>query len=183
MDENRGRSTVLVLMMGIAIVGAILYAFVIGPNSNRQTLGSSNLVLEIPVQKWNFRGGEDAIVPFCQDNNNALTFRVAENIPIMSATDGVVVNIEDKTITIEAMTNVLIEYYPFTNFNVLVGDFVPLNTTLGRISGDEFNIRVNNTRSSIYECPYIYLNSFGKDVVDEVLNNGNKACECALLKY
>jgi hypothetical protein len=186
MDENRSKSTVLFLMMGVAFVGTLIYAFVIGPNMRSETLGSSNLVLEIPVQKRDLRYAENGVIPFCLDDNDALTFEIIENASVTSSSQGVVSEIINNLIIIEAMPNIYIEYEPLINITVNVGDYVSKDTVLGSTMKNYFNLRLKNTRSDIYECPYIYLNNFGKTIVDEsaeVVGYEGNICECVLLKY
>lgn len=170
--------TTLFAMVGIVVIAVILYVFVIAPKTNRQTLGSSNLILEMPLHRWDISG----ITPFCKEDNTALTFHLYDTGTPFSSTDGVVVGIEGGVITVEVSANTLVEYFPFSSYNVLVGDFVPKNSVLGKIKGNEFNIRVKNTRSKTYECPYLYLSAFGRSIVDELIEEG-KGCDCALLKY
>jgi hypothetical protein len=186
MDENRGRSIVLFLLMGVGFFATIIYAFVIAPNNNKSTLGKSDVFLEFPLQKRNLRYTGEGIIPFCKDDNTALTFEVGEDTTVYSSATGIVNSVDDNVISIEIEPNVYIEHYPISNYSVFLGEYVTKGDALGRVSGMYFNLRINNSRSKLYECPYNFLNAFGKSMVEEILEimeYNNKGCECAILNY
>ena len=186
MDPNRNKSIVLFVMMGGSFLIAILYAFVIAPNNNKNTLGRTDPFLEIPIQKWNLRYTESGIVPFCKDESTSLLFEVAQDTAVYSSADGVVLGVEDNVVSIEVFSNVFVEEYPVSNTSLTKGDYVKKGDRIGNVDGNFLNLRINNTRSEVYECPYNFLNSFGKSIVDDSLElmeyNGN-GCKCAILSY
>ena len=186
MDENRGRSIVLFLLMGIGFLFTIVYAFVIAPNSNRSTLGSNDILIDLPIQKRNLRYSQEGIIPFCKEDNTALTFEVEEGTNVYSSATGIVSSVDDNVVSIEIEPNVYIEHYPVSNYLVFVGDYVTKGDVLGKVKGNYFNLRIDNSKSKVYECPYNFLNSFGKSIVDEaieLMEYDINPCECAILNY
>ncbi|MFA7654969.1 MAG: hypothetical protein WCX98_02655 [Candidatus Dojkabacteria bacterium] len=186
MDEKKIKSLVLFLMMGIVVISVILYVFVASPASRKKTLGISNLSLELPVQNKDLRYAQEGIIPFCSNDNKALTLEVTPNISVYSATQGTVYEITNNKVVIEALSDIYIEYEPLININVKDGEYVTTNTVLGFTMEDFFSFRLKNDRSKIYECPYIYLSPFGKTIVDqatEIVGLEGDVCECVLLKY
>lgn len=172
--------------MGVGFVGVLIYAFIVGPNMRQETLGSSNLTLELPVYKRDLRYAEYGVIPFCMDDSDALTLEIVENASVRSSSQGVVSEVTNNLVVIEAMPNIYIEYEPLIGISVNKGDFVSKDTILGSTMKNYFNFRLKNTRSDIYECPYIYLNSFGKTIVDEsaeIVGYEGSICKCVLLKY
>lgn len=186
MDENRGRSIVLFLLMGVGFLFTIVYAFVIAPNSNRSTLGSNDILIDLPIQKRNLRYSQEGIIPFCKDDNTALTFEVEDGTNVYSSATGIVSSVDDNVVSIEIESNVYIKHYPVSNYLVFVGDYVTKGDVLGRVKGTYFNLRIDNGKSKVYECPYNFLNSFGKSIVDEaieLMEYDINPCECAILNY
>ncbi len=163
MDSSRNKTVVLFLLMGATVIFSILYVFVILPN-NKSTLGSSDILLELPVQKWNIRYSEYGILPFCKDDNTSLTFEVGPDTTVFSSVSGIVSSVKDNIITVEVSPGIYV----------------------GKVDGEYLNLRINVQKNELYECPYNFLNTFGKSIVDEVLElveyEGN-ACECAILNY
>jgi hypothetical protein len=186
MDTNRNKSIVLFVMMGGGFLIAILYAFVIAPNSNKNTLGSTDPFLELPVQKWNLRYSRSGVTPFCEEDSTSLLFEVAEDTAVYSAADGVVLGVDNNVVSIEVFSNVFVEEYPVSNTSLIKGDYVKKGDPIGSVDGEFLNLRINNTRSEVYECPYNFLNSFGKSIVDdtlELMEYDGDGCECAILSY
>lgn len=186
MDENRGRSVVLFILMGLFFFVGILYAFVIAPNMNKESLGTSDLVLELPIQKKNLRYSENGIIPFCTDNSSSLTIEVADGTTVYSASDGIVVDNSNNIVVVEVLSGVYIEYSPISNYKVFKGDYVNTGGLIGKVSGSYFNFSIKDTNREIYNCPYNYLNDFGKSIVDEgmeIMGDQRVACQCNILNY
>lgn len=186
MDNKKIKSTVLFIMMGIVVISVILYVFVFAPSSRRETLGTTNLSLELPIQNKDLRYAQEGIIPFCKDDSNALTLEVIYNASIYSASQGTVFEVTNNKVVVEVLSDIYLEYEPLINIIVKNGEYVTTNTVLGYSMEDHFNFRLKNARSKIYECPYLYLTSFAKSVIDqstEVVGYDGDVCECVLLKY
>jgi hypothetical protein len=181
MDENRNRSIVLFLLMGVGLLVAILYAFVIGPRGNRNTLGSNNLVLDMPVNRRDLRYGTDAVFPFCSDGINYIGLEVTNGSSVVSSSDGIVKSLEGNRLIVEISSSYSIEYFPVSNYRFLRGDYVTVGDTLGRVNGNLLEVSVYNSRDRVYECPYVFMNSFSKSILDEVwdvLGYDGEYCLC-----
>jgi len=186
MDENRNTSITLFVLMGLGFICVVIYVFVIIPRSNRNTLGSSDLVLDSPVQKWNLRYAEGGIVPFCKDGNEWLSIEVEKGASVYSASDGIVLDINDNIMTVEVDTGIHVEYSPIAYYNVFKDDVVFKGDMMGRVSGTYLNFRLKDTNREVYECPYTYLNTFTKSIlenVEEVMGHEVEMCECDFLDY
>lgn len=186
MDSSRNKTVVLFLLMGATVIFSILYVFVILPNNNKSTLGSSDILLELPVQKWNIRYSEYGVLPFCKDDNNSLTFEVGPDTSVFSSVSGIVSSVKDNIITVEVSPGIYVEHFPVSNYTVFENDYITKGQSIGKVDGEYLNLRINVQKNELYECPYNFLNTFGKSIVDEVLElveyEGN-ACECAILNY
>jgi len=64
MEAKQTKSITLFLMMGLTVIGLVTYVFVFLPKQKGDTLGSKNLVLDSPVQRWNLRYTDEGIIPF-----------------------------------------------------------------------------------------------------------------------
>jgi hypothetical protein len=186
MDKNRNKSITLFLLIGAAFISIILYVFVIVPNKDSDTLGSSNLVLDFPVQNWNLRYADRGIIPFCEDGNEWLSIEAEEGSSIYSSNEGTVVAVEDDIVTLEGDKSVHVEYYPLENSIISEGDYILKGTKLGNVKGRYLNFRIVNTRRKVYECPLFYLNEYGKSMIrdiEEVMGYKIAVCECNFLDY
>jgi hypothetical protein len=186
MDKNRNTSITLFVLMGLAFIFIIIYVFVILPKNSMNTLGSSDLVLDSPIQKWNLRYAEGGIIPFCQDDNEWLGIEVEKGATVYTASEGIVIDVEKNVITIEAVSGIYVQYSPIAYYNVFKDDFVQKGDNIGRVSGTYLNLRVKDVRREVYECPYNYLNTFAKSIlqnVEEVMGEEVTMCECDSLDY
>jgi len=186
MDENRNTSITLFILMGLAFIFIIIYVFIILPKNGMNTLGSSDLVLDSPIQKWNLRYAENGIIPFCKDGNEWLGIEVKKGTAVYSASDGIILSVEDNIITIEADSGIHIQYSPIAYYNVFKDDYVQKGDNIGRVSGTYLNLRVKDVRRGVYECPYNYLSTFAKSIlenVEEVMEEEVVMCECDSLDY
>lgn len=186
MDEGRNRSIVLFVLMGLFFIFAIIYAFVIAPRTNASSLEDDELLLELPIQKWQIRYADFGIKPFCSDGNKYITIEVEENTTIFSSSDGVVKEIDNGIVLISVSNNVFLEYSPVFRNSVFVGDYVTKGSSIGRVKGSTLNLGIKNTRDNRYECPYRFFNDFGKgilDDIDNVLGYDVDLCECDNLSY
>jgi hypothetical protein len=186
MDENRGKSIALFLLMGFFFLVTIIYAFVIAPNSNRRTLGSSDLVLDFPVQKRNLRYSGDGIRPFCKEESNSIGIEVTPSSDVYASTDGIVYDVVYNVMTIEVSSSIHIQYYPVSNYAVFKGEYVMKGSPIGRVSGEYLNIRVKDIKNGSYVCPYILLNDFSKAIIEEgmeIMNYDFELCECDSLNF
>jgi hypothetical protein len=186
MDDNRNTSITLFVLMGLSFIFVIIYVFVILPKNTMNTLGSSDLVLDSPVQKWNLRYAEGGIIPFCQNGNEWLGIEVEKGATVYAASDGIVVDVDENVITIEADSGIHVQYSPIANYRVFKNDYVQKGNNIGRVSGTYLNLRVKDVRREVYECPYNYLNLFAKSIlnnVEEVMGEEVVMCECDSLDY
>lgn len=172
--------------MGLGFILTILYVFVIAPKRTMSTLGSADLKLDFPVQKWNIRYSEEGILPFCSNDNTSLTIQVADNTTVYSASDGIVVGVEDNIVRVEVLPRVYVEYYPVSNFSVFKGDYITKGDSIGKVANTTFSLRIDNAKMELYECPYTFLNDFGKSIIDDAMSTTGYAgnvCKCASLSY
>lgn len=186
MDENRNTSITFFILMGVAFVIIVIYAFVIHPRKNANTRGSSDLVLDSPIQKWNMRYAENGVIPFCEDGNEWLSIEVEDGTNVYAGSDGIVLGTEDNIVTIEADTSIHIEYSSIGSPLVSREDYVYRGDSIGRVDGIYLNLRVKDIRRGLYVCPYSYLNTFAKDILDsveEVIGEEVDMCECNTLDY
>jgi len=185
MDSSKNKTVVLFLLMGATIIFSILYVFVILPN-NKSTLGSSDIFLELPIQKWNIRYSEYGVIPFCKDGNTSLTFEVGPNTSVFSSVSGIVSSVNNNTITVEVSPGIYVEHFPVSNYTVFENDYITKGQAIGKVNGEYLNLRINVQKNELYECPYNFLNTFGKSIIDEVLElkeYEGSACGCAILNY
>lgn len=186
MDENRNTSITLFVLMGLAFLFIVIYVFGVVPKKNKNTLGSSDLVLDSPVQKWNLRYAQGGIKPFCKDGNEWLSIEVLEASNVYSSSEGIVLEVERSRITIEVSSTIYIEYSPIVNSKLSKGNYISRGDDIGNVVGSFLDIRVKDTRKGVYECPYLYFNDFTKDIlknVEDVVEQEIEMCECNTLDY
>lgn len=192
MDTNRNTSITLFVLMGIGFVAVLVYLFVVVlPKESTNTLGSSNLVLDSPIQKWNLRYSESGIVPFCKDGNEWLGIEVAPGSEVFSSSEGTVIGVEDSTITVQVDANINVQYHPITNFVVFRNYRVSRGDSMGKVKEGYLNLRVEDISRGLYECPYDYFNDFAKSILEDMVlgdvGSTNdlriKMCECDNLDY
>ena len=186
MDENRNTSITLFVLMGLAFLFIVIYVFVVVPNKNNNTLGSSDLVLDSPVQKWNLRYAKGGIKPFCKDGNEWLGIEVLEASNVYSSSEGIVKEVERSIVTIEVSSTISIQYSPIVNSKLSKGSYISKGDDIGNVVGSFLDIRVKDTRRGVYECPYLYFNDFTKDIlknVEDVVGQEVEMCECNTLDY
>jgi hypothetical protein len=187
MDENRNTSITLFVLMGLAFLFIVIYVFVIAPKGGeRNTLGRTDLVLESPIQKWNLNYSEEDILPFCGEGEDWLGIGVKKGSSVFSTSDGMVVDILGNIVTIDAGSDINIQYYPVSNYSVFVGDKVSAGDVIGKTNSEYLKLRVNDLNREVYECPYNYLNKFSRSVLDSVgeeLGFEVVMCECDTLDY
>jgi hypothetical protein len=167
MNANRIKSIILFLMMGVTTIGLVTYVFVFLPKQKGDTLGSKNLVLDSPVQRWNLTYLEEGIIPFGEGNREWLSIEVGDGSGVYSSTEGVVVKINNSIVSVDVGDGFYVEYSPVSNLGVHEADIVLNGQSLGNVKGEYLNIRINNIRDREYVCPYIYFNDYTKDLLNE----------------
>lgn len=186
MDASKTKSITLFLMMGLTVIGLVTYVFVFLPKQKGDTLGSKNLVLDSPVQRWNLKYLQEGIVPFGEGNREWLSIEVSDGSSIFSSTEGTVVSTGNNIISVDVGDGFYIEYSPIPNSRVYEADIISKGETLGSIDGDYLNLRIKNVRDREYVCPYEYFNDYTKDLLDEagdVLEKDIVICDKESLDY
>jgi hypothetical protein len=186
MDGSKTKSITLFLMMGLTVIGLITYVFVFLPKQRGNTLGSKNLVLDCPVQRWNLKYMEEGIIPFGEGNREWLSIEVNDGSNIFSSTEGIVVSTANNIISIDVGDGFYIEYSPISSSSVYEADIISKGRSLGFVEGNYLNMRIRNLRDREYVCPYIYFNSFTKDLLEEagdILEKDIVICEKDSLDY
>lgn len=167
MDASKIKSITLFLMMGLTIIGLVTYVFVFLPKQRGDTLGSKNLVLDSPIQRWNLKYMQEGIIPFGEGNREWLSIEVSDGSNIFSSTEGVVVSTSNRIVSIDIGDGFYIEYSPIPDSRVYEADIISKGETLGRIEGEYLNLRIKNVRDKEYVCPYEYFNDYTKNLLDE----------------
>lgn len=186
MDDNRNTSITLFVLMGVAFLFIVIYVFVVVPKKNANTLGSSDLVLNSPIQKWNLRYAQGGIKPFCLEGNEWLGIEVLEASNVYSSSEGIVSKVEKNIVTIEVTPTLYVEYSPIINSKLSKGNYISKGEDIGNVVGSFLNLRVRNTKRGVYECPYFYFNDFTKEIlknVEDVVEQEVKMCECNAFNY
>jgi len=167
MNAGQTKSITLFLMMGLVVIGLVTYVFVFLPKQKGDTLGSKNLVLDAPIQRWNLTYLQEGIIPFGEGNREWLSIEVSDGSSVYSSTRGVVVSTSNNIISVDVGDGFYIEYSPISPLNVHEADIISKGQTLGSVEGGYLNLRIRNVRDREYICPYAYFNDFTKDLLDE----------------
>jgi hypothetical protein len=155
-------------MMGLVVIGLVTYVFVFLPKQRGDALGSKNLVLDAPIQRWNLTYLQEGIIPFGEGNREWLSIEVSDGSSVYSSTEGVVVSTSNNIVSVDVGDGFYIEYSSIPSPKVDEADIISKGETLGSIDGDYLNVRIKNIRDRKYVCPYGYFNSFTKDLLNEV---------------
>ena len=155
-------------MMGLVVIGLVTYVFVFLPKQRGDALGSKNLVLDSPVQRWNLRYVEEGIIAFGEGNREWFSIEVSDGSSVYSCTDGVVVSTTNNIVSVDVGDGIYVEYSPISNLSVQEGDIILKGQVLGGVNGKYLNLRIKNVRDREYVCPYSYFNDFTKDLLNEV---------------
>lgn len=185
-QKNRNKSITLFALIGLTLVLVIVYVFVIQPRSGGELLGSTDLVLDSPVQRWNLRYAENGVIPFCKDGNEWLSIEIEEDVNVYSSCDGIVLDVSGDTVTIEAEPGLHVQYNPIPSSPLTVGNLITKGSRIGNVSGRYLNIRVKNVRRKVYECPFFYLNDYTKSMlkeVEDVMGHTVLMCGCNTISY
>lgn len=167
MNASQTKSITLFLMMGLVVIGLVTYVFVFLPKQKGDTLGSKNLVLDAPIQRWNLTYLEEGIIPFGEGNREWLSIEVSDGSTVYSSTEGVVVSTTDNIVSVDVGDGFYIEYSPISSLNVHEADIILNGQSLGSVKGEYLNLRIRDIRDRVYICPYGYFNDFTKDLLDE----------------
>lgn len=184
--KKRNKSITLFALVGLTLVLVIIYIFVIIPRTGGDSLGSSDLVLDSPVQRWALRYAENGIIPFCEDGNEWLSIEVEEDVNIYSSCDGVVLDVSGDIVTIEAEAGIHVQYNPIPDSPLTQGELIMKGTRLGDLSGRYLNLRVKNINRQVYECPFFYLNDYTKSILreaEDVMGHTILMCGCNTISY
>lgn len=183
---NRNKSVTLFGLMALALISVVLYVYVISPRLGRDALGSNDLILDSPVQRWNLRYAENGIIPFCKDGREWLSIEVAEGSDVYSSNEGVVDSVEDGIVTVRAESNIFVQYSDIANPTITEGDYITKGSRIGNVTENYLNIRIKNTRRGVYECPFFYLNDYTKSIlkeVEDVMGHTVLMCDCNTVSY
>jgi len=183
-------TTIIFIFFGIVFATALVFAFIYLPKMvDANGIGYKNIVLELPVDMTNLRYYDKGIVSFCTDRNNGIDLEVKENAPVLAPVSGVIENIYEgpNRITIQPETNVLVSVSPVVKLNVKVGDYVNSGDVIGYSEGTNIHFILDNQKNDRYECPYLYLDDNGKEIIANGLtlssDNSGEICGCDSLKY
>jgi len=167
MGANGIKSIILFLMMGVTTIGLVTYVFVFLPKQKGDTLGSKNLVLDAPVQRWNLTYLQEGVIPFGEGNREWLSVEVNDGSNVYSSTEGVVVKINNSIVSVDVGDGFYVEYSPIYDLRVHEADIISKGEFLGSVKGEYFNIRIRDIRDREYVCPYTYFNDYTKDLLNE----------------
>jgi len=168
MDASETKSITLFLMMGLTVIGLVVYVFVFLPKERRDTLGSKDLVLDSPVQRWNLTYMQEGIIPFGEGNREWLSIEVSDGSSVYSSTEGIVVSTSNNIVSVDVGDGFYIEYSPISSTNVHEADIISKGQSLGDVEGGYLNMRIRNVRDREYVCPYGYFNDYTRDLLKEV---------------
>ena len=179
-------STILFGIFGLVIAGALVFTFYFLPRLDASS-NSLNLEMALPVERLDMRYIEQGVTPFCTNKSHGRGIETKERAQVMAPVDGTVDRVEGDVVYLRSRDNVLIYFSPLTNINVSVGDYVTSGNILGYVDGNIFEFGVDNYLDSRYECPYLYLDAKGKDIISNGLKESvvqsSRACECSFVNY
>jgi hypothetical protein len=185
MDEGRKKSTVLFLILGVFLVGGIVFAFLILPGMNK-TFGNSEVQISFPLDKLDLRVTGGGISLFCKDESKYMGFDVRSGSRVAVVRDGVVREVEDDRVVVDIGENMEVEYLNLYRVGVSVGDYVLSGDTVGFVSGSEFLLGVRDTKERVYLCPYVYMDDEGIGLVNKELDKMeyfDSICLCKTVGY
>lgn len=179
-------TTILFLLFGLVIVGALIFTFYFLPKLDASN-NSLNLEMALPVERLDMRYIEKGITPFCEKKGHGLVVETKERAQVMAPVDGTIESVEGDVVYLKSLDNVLVYFSPLTNIKVSVGDYMTLGKILGYVDGNMFEFGVDNSMDSRYECPFLYLDDKGKEIISNGLKEGieikSRACECSSVSY
>ncbi len=186
MDASQTKSITLFLMMGLTVIGLVTYVFVFLPKQKGDALGTKNLVLDSPVQRWNLTYMQEGIIPFGEGNREWFSIEVGDGSSVYSSTEGIVVSTKHNVVSVDVGDGFYIEYSPIPESRVYEADIISKGENLGSVRGEYLNLRIKNVRDREYVCPYAYFNAFTKDLLGEagdILEKEVVMCEKESLDY
>lgn len=180
------RITILFLLFGLVIVGALIFTFYFLPK-----LDASNnhlqLKMSLPVERLDMRFVERGITPFCKDRGHGIGIETKQGAQVMAPLDGSIDRIEGNTVFLKDKYNVLLYFTPLSNINVLEGDYIISGQILGYVDGNNLEFGVDNFLDKRYECPYLFLDDRGKEIISNGLKESSvensRICECSFISY
>ena len=179
-------TTILFALFGVIIAGALLFTFYFLPRLDASS-NNINLEMALPVERLDMRYIEKGITPFCEKKSHGIVIETKERAQIMAPVDGTVESVENDVVYLRSRDNVLIYFSPLTNIKVSVGDYMTLGNILGYVDGNMFEFGIDNSLDSRYECPFLYLDEKGKEVISNGLKEGvevkSRVCECSFVSY
>lgn len=179
-------TTLLFVIFGLVIAGALVFTFYFLPKLDASS-NSLNLEMVLPVERLDMRYIQQGITPFCTNKSHSLEIETKEGAQVMAPVDGTVDRVEGDVVYLKNRDNVSIYFSPLSNINVSVGDYVTLGNILGYVDGNMFEFGIDNYLDSRYECPYLYLDTKGKDIITNGLKESviqsSRACECSFVSY
>lgn len=179
-------TTILFILFGVVIVGALVFTFYFLPKLDAS---SNRLKLEmaLPVERLDMRYIDEGVVPFCLDGNHGIRVETKQRAQVMAPVDGTVESVENGLVYVRSRENVLIYFSLLTNTKVGVGDYVTVGSILGYVDGTVFEFGIDNSLDSRYECPFLYLDDRGKEIITNGLKEStivrSRACECSFISY
>ena len=179
-------TTILFALFGLVIVGALIFTFYFLPKLDASN-NSLKLEMALPVERLDMRYIEKGITPFCEKKSHGIVIETKERAQVMAPIDGTVESVEGDVVYLRSRDNVLIYFSPLTNINVTVGDYMTVGNILGYVDGNMFEFGVDNSLDNRFECPFLYLDDKGQEIISNGLKEGievkSRACECSFVSY
>ncbi len=152
-------------------------------------IDNQNIVLGMPVDSTLMRYSKDGVIPFCINNSNGIDIQVKEGAPVLAPISGIISNIYSETnrIVIQPSSKVLVHINSVTDLNYMLGDYVMQGDILGYAESENIHLILENTKNERYECPFLYMNEAGKDVLSNGLKystySSENICDCSSINY
>jgi len=179
-------TTILFALFGVVIVGALIFTFYFLPKLDASN-NSIKLEMALPVERLDMRYIERGVVPFCIDGNHGIRVETKQRAQVMAPVDGTIESVKNGLVYVRSRENVLIYFSLLTNIKVNIGDYVTVGNILGYVDGSMFEFGVDNSMDSRYECPFLYLDDKGKEIISNGLRKSveirSRACECSFIGY
>ncbi len=152
-------------------------------------IDNQNIVLGMPVDSTLMRYSKDGVIPFCINNSNGIDIQVKEKAPILAPISGIITNVYSETnrVVIQPSSKVLVHINSVTDMNYVVGDYVMKGDILGYAESENIHLILENTKNERYECPFLYMDDDGKEMLSNGLKNSaystENICDCSSINY
>lgn len=183
-------TAIIFVFIGLIFVGSIIFGFIYLPKmADASGIDSEKIVLGMPIDNTLMRYSENGVIPFCLNNSNDIDIQVKKGAPVLIPISGIISNIYADTnhVVIQPSSKVLVDVIGVTDLNYKEGDYVMKGDVLGYSESENISLILENLKNERYECPFLFMDSKGKEILSNALKNSTYSteniCECSSINF